>query len=142
MTRDNLLSFRRLPLRRAALVFVTPVVLTVLLEAVAFDLCSLSSKDAQRALALPRLTDVAQSSGICFNHVAMPQKYIPEEIGGGVLLVDFERAGPGPAAADWFNNALPSGRFDLLNTTGIADAFCVTLGDLLRVLCSSFNFLL
>jgi hypothetical protein len=44
--------------------------------------------------AIPQLEDVAQKAGIRFRHTLVPEKkYIVESMGGGVLLIDYDRDG-------------------------------------------------
>jgi len=43
---------------------------------------------------IPQLEDVTKKAGIHFSHVASPEaRYIPESMGGGVLLLDYDRDG-------------------------------------------------
>src|SRR5215467_12275559 len=43
---------------------------------------------------IPQLVDVTAKSGIKFSHVADPdKKYIVESMGGGVLVLDYDRDG-------------------------------------------------
>ena len=43
---------------------------------------------------VPQLVDVTASTGIHFNHLAAPEKkYIVESMGGGVLILDYDRDG-------------------------------------------------
>ena len=60
---------------------------------IAFTCVCSSHFSGQAPRELPRLTDVTRQSGIQFSHVVIPQSYIPEEISGGVILIDYDRDG-------------------------------------------------
>ncbi len=84
---------RRISLGSAACTCLASTAVLILFALTPLYVPLLLSGQTQRSPVLPHLTDITHSSGIQFNHVAIPQKYITEEISGGVLLIDYDRDG-------------------------------------------------
>ena len=96
------LTLNVLEIRRPSTAYAATLLACVLLLALALlpirrahaQLPSAQTPAAPVPTDLPQLIDITASAGIKFDHLASPdQKYIPESMGGGLALIDYDRDG-------------------------------------------------